>query len=316
MVATRVAPLTTRIGLVPSVTVTHTEPFHISKAIATLDYVSAGRAGVRVQVSGRPYEARHFGRRSFPVDLADDNPAAAESPAADLLAEAADYVEVLRRLWDSWEDDAEVRDVSPGGSSTGRSSTTSTSGAGGSRSRNIHNSPSATGAAPGGRPGSLHPAVPVRLGQRRRRLRHSARCQRRPGVAEELAGLALEGGSEMAVTVLADVVVFLGSTAAEARSRKARLDELLSRTYRSDAAVFVGTLPSWPTCWKTGRSQKSRVPAPSGRIAPRPEADLRGARARAAAPLAVPHGLRLGHAAFRLGRSRPASRYTLAEVAT
>ena len=53
----------------PSVTVTHTEPFHISRAIATLDYVSEGRAGVRVQVSARSYEARHFGRRSFPVDL-------------------------------------------------------------------------------------------------------------------------------------------------------------------------------------------------------------------------------------------------------
>ena len=42
MIAARVAPLTNRIGLVPSVTVTHTEPFHMSKAIATLDFVSFG----------------------------------------------------------------------------------------------------------------------------------------------------------------------------------------------------------------------------------------------------------------------------------
>ena len=66
LIAARVAPLTRHIGLVPTAVVTHTEPFHISKAIATLDYVSTGRAGLRVQVSGRPQEAGHFGRRAFP----------------------------------------------------------------------------------------------------------------------------------------------------------------------------------------------------------------------------------------------------------
>src|SRR3954454_12658197 len=50
LIAARVAPRTSRIGLVPTATVTHTEPFHISKALATLDYVSHGRAGWRVQV--------------------------------------------------------------------------------------------------------------------------------------------------------------------------------------------------------------------------------------------------------------------------
>ena len=42
LIAARVAPLTRHIGLVPTALVTHTEPFHISKAIATLDYVSTG----------------------------------------------------------------------------------------------------------------------------------------------------------------------------------------------------------------------------------------------------------------------------------
>ena len=63
LVAAAVAPRTSHVGLVPSVVVTHTEPFHISKAIATLDFASMGRAGVRVRVSARPDEARHFGRR-------------------------------------------------------------------------------------------------------------------------------------------------------------------------------------------------------------------------------------------------------------
>ncbi|MFD9410568.1 LLM class flavin-dependent oxidoreductase [Streptomyces sp. NPDC059989] len=102
LTAARVAPLTRHIGLVPSVTATHTEPFHISKAIATLDHVSRGRAGLRIQVSGLPYEARHFGRRPVPL------------PEAALYEEAADHVEVIRRLWDSWEDEAEIRDVATG----------------------------------------------------------------------------------------------------------------------------------------------------------------------------------------------------------
>jgi len=45
LIAARVAPLTSHIGLVPMATTTHTEPFHVSKAIATLDYTSLGRAG-------------------------------------------------------------------------------------------------------------------------------------------------------------------------------------------------------------------------------------------------------------------------------
>ena len=45
LVASRVAPVTTHIGLIPTVTTTHTEPFHVSKAVATLDYTSEGRAG-------------------------------------------------------------------------------------------------------------------------------------------------------------------------------------------------------------------------------------------------------------------------------
>ncbi|MFI7358984.1 LLM class flavin-dependent oxidoreductase [Streptomyces avidinii] len=102
LTAARVAPLTRRIGLVPAVTATHTEPFHISKAIATLDHVSRGRAGLWIQVSGLSHEARHFGRRTGPPD------------DAELHAEAADHVEVVRRLWDSWEDDAEIRDVATG----------------------------------------------------------------------------------------------------------------------------------------------------------------------------------------------------------
>ena len=115
LIAARVAPVTRHIGFVPTAITTHTEPFHLSKAIATLDYVSTGRAGIRVQVGARADEAAHFGRRESPPlradRLADPD---VQRLIADRFDEAADYVEVLRRLWDSWEDDAEIRDVATG----------------------------------------------------------------------------------------------------------------------------------------------------------------------------------------------------------
>ncbi|MET0189303.1 MAG: LLM class flavin-dependent oxidoreductase, partial [Pseudonocardia sediminis] len=111
LVAALLAPLTSRIGLVPTVTTTHTEPFHVANALATLDHDSLGRAGWRVQVSARADEARHLGRRALPGVRREhlDTPETARV-VQELFDEAADAVEVARRLWDSWEDDAEIRD--------------------------------------------------------------------------------------------------------------------------------------------------------------------------------------------------------------
>lgn len=100
-VATRVAPAVPGLGLVPTVTTTHTEPFHLSKAIATLDFVTLGRAGVEIAVSRTEEEAALFGRK----------PAA---PPEELWAEADEACEVIVRLWDSWEDDAVIRDAPTG----------------------------------------------------------------------------------------------------------------------------------------------------------------------------------------------------------
>lgn len=111
LIAAFLAPLTSRIGLVPTVTTTHTEPFHVASALATLDHDSHGRAGWRVQTSVRPDEAAHFGRRAVSGLRRDalDTPEA-RAQIEQLFGEAADAVEVVRRLWDSWEDDAEIRD--------------------------------------------------------------------------------------------------------------------------------------------------------------------------------------------------------------
>ncbi|MET7604558.1 LLM class flavin-dependent oxidoreductase [Streptomyces avermitilis] len=100
-VLSRVAPATRRIGLVPTVTTTHTEPFHVQAAVATLDWVSRGRAGWHLDVSTTEGEARLFGRRHA-------------APADTLWQEAGEVADVAARLWDSWEDGAEIRDVATG----------------------------------------------------------------------------------------------------------------------------------------------------------------------------------------------------------
>ncbi|MEC3955674.1 LLM class flavin-dependent oxidoreductase [Nocardia sp. CDC153] len=98
-VAARAAAPTRRIGLVPQASVTHTEPFHLSKAIASLDFASHGRAGWEVVVGVG--EAALFGRKP-------------EQDDRSRWREADEAVEVVTRLWDSWEDDAEIRDRATG----------------------------------------------------------------------------------------------------------------------------------------------------------------------------------------------------------
>ena len=63
LIAARVAPATRHIGFVPTAITAAHRAVHVSKAIATLDYVSTGRAGIRVQVGARADTAAHFGRR-------------------------------------------------------------------------------------------------------------------------------------------------------------------------------------------------------------------------------------------------------------
>lgn len=94
------APLTRRIALAPVVDLLFTEPFHVATQLATLDHLSYGRAGWIVSATGTAAEGAAVGRAEVTGDA--------------LHREAADVVEVNRRLWDSWEDDAVIRDVATG----------------------------------------------------------------------------------------------------------------------------------------------------------------------------------------------------------
>jgi alkanesulfonate monooxygenase SsuD/methylene tetrahydromethanopterin reductase-like flavin-dependent oxidoreductase (luciferase family) len=316
LIAARVAPLTRHIGLVPTVVVTHTEPFHISKAIATLDYVSAGRAGVRVRVSASPHEAAHFGRRTFPPldlrDLRDRTDPAVQRLTKSLFAEAADYVEVIRRLWDSWEDDAEIRDAA-----TGRFIDR----------RKLHyinftgdhfsvEGPSITPRPPQGQPvvSALgHATVPYQLIARAADIGYVT--PRDAGHAREIvteirAAQAAAGRAHDPIHIFGDLVVFLDHQGEPGATRKDRLDELAGREYTSDAAVFVGTaaqladlLQDWQRAGLSGfRLRPAAIPDDLEAITRNlvPELQRRGAFRRAYEASTL-RGL--------LGLARPANRY-------
>ncbi len=316
LVAARVAPLTSRIGLVPTVVVTHTEPFHISKAIATLDYVSAGRAGVRIRVSARQDEAAHFGRRAFPPlppgGLAGRG---TERLVTELFGEAADYVEVVRRLWDSWEDDAEIRDVATG-RFVDRGKLHYIDWAGPHFSVK---GPSITPRPPQGQPvvsALAHGSVPYRL---------VARCADIGYVTPRDAGHAqaivtqirdeqeAAGRADETVHVFADLLVYLDGDAGAAAGRKDRLDGLAGYQYDSDALTFAGTpgqlaslLQDWQASGLSGFRLRPAVISHDLEAITRglvPELQRRGAFRRA---------YQAGTLRDRLGLPRPASRYAAA----
>jgi alkanesulfonate monooxygenase SsuD/methylene tetrahydromethanopterin reductase-like flavin-dependent oxidoreductase (luciferase family) len=295
LIASRVAPATRHVGLVPTVTTTHTEPFHISKAIATLDYVSNGRAGVRVQISPRPHETGHFGRRTFgPLD----------SPGLidDQFAEAADYVEVLRRLWDSWEDDAEIRDVATG-RFVDRDKLHYIDFAG--RWFSVRG-PSITPRPPQGQP------IVSALGHRSEPYRLIAGSTDVGYVTPHEAGQARDIVAEIGagVHVFGDLVVFLDDTEAGAVARKRRLDERAGAGFTSDAYVFTGTpagladlLTEWRAAGLSGfRLRPGAIPLDLTRITRGlvPELQRRGVF-RTAYEADTLRGL--------LGLPRPANRY-------
>ncbi len=315
LTAARVAPASRHIGLVPTAVVTPTEPFHLSKAIATLDYASTGRAGVQVRVS-RPAELAHFGRRTLPqLRLDDSADPAVQAILVDLFDETADYVEVLRRLWDSWEDDAEIRDAATGRfidrdklhyiDFTGRWFQVK--------------GPSITPRPPQGQPivSALgHSDLAYRLIARSADVGYVT-----PHSAAEAAAIVTgiraqqqaAGRAADTVHVLADLVVFLDSEAGRAGQRRQRLDTVAGEQLRSDAEIFAGTpaeladlLLDWQGSGLAGfRLRPATLPYDLEQISRAlvPELQRRGA---------FRTGYQENSLRARLGLHRPANRYAAA----
>ncbi|TDG00830.1 LLM class flavin-dependent oxidoreductase [Paenibacillus piri] len=94
------AMVTERIGLIATVGTTYNEPFHVARKFASLDHISGGRAGWNI-VTGAQSAAFNFSREEHPEH-------------AERYDDAEEFVEITKRLWDSWEDDALVYDKQSG----------------------------------------------------------------------------------------------------------------------------------------------------------------------------------------------------------
>jgi alkanesulfonate monooxygenase SsuD/methylene tetrahydromethanopterin reductase-like flavin-dependent oxidoreductase (luciferase family) len=231
---------------------------------------------------------------------------------AELFDEAEDYVEVLRRLWDSWEDDAEIRDTA-----TGRFV---------DRDK-LHyidfagpwfsvKGPSITPRPPQGQPivsALAHRHRPYQLVASSADIGYVT-----PRDATGAAGIVAEirelqqvaGRADETVHVFADLVVFLDNESDNAFSRRERLDEAAGQQYRSDAHIFTGSaseladlMLEWQAVGVSGFRLRPAVLPDDLESVTRalvPELQRRGAF-RTAYEAASLRGL--------LGLSRPANRY-------
>ena len=243
LIASFLAPVTSRIGLVPTVTTTHTEPFHVATGLQTLDFASRGRAGWRVQASPSAHEARHFRRRSFPPLDVEAARRGESALVRELFGEAGDVVEVVRRLWDSWEDDAIIRDAASA-RFVDRDKLHYADFEGDHFSVK---GPSITPRSPQGQPlvtVLAHQAIPYELAATSADLVFVTPHDDELAVsilAEVRGAEARVGRTGRPLSVLADVIVLLESTEALAASSLARLDALNGSPATSDALIFAGT---------------------------------------------------------------------------
>jgi len=95
------AAVTSKIGLVGTLSSSYSEPFTVARQFGSLDHISGGRAGWNVVTSPLEGSASNFSKTDHPTH--DERYKIAE-----------EYLEVTRGLWDSWEDDAFVRDKESG----------------------------------------------------------------------------------------------------------------------------------------------------------------------------------------------------------
>jgi alkanesulfonate monooxygenase SsuD/methylene tetrahydromethanopterin reductase-like flavin-dependent oxidoreductase (luciferase family) len=204
LLAARVAPLSEGIGILPAIDTAVTEPFIVSTQIATLDFVSRGRAGWEMSVPSGDIGG-YVG------------PRAVAAPEA-RHAEAAEYAEVVRRLWDSWEDGAEIRDAE--------------------RHRFFDAAKVHRIGFEGEHFSVVGPSITPRSPQAQPLIASHVDSPAAAALARRAADLAFVEGEPLdGVLSFRDIVVFLDEEPGVARERRARLDALHPR----DGAAFTGT---------------------------------------------------------------------------
>jgi N-acetyl-S-(2-succino)cysteine monooxygenase len=88
---------TSRIGLIATASTTYSAPYDLARRLSTIDHLSGGRAGWNIVTTRYAGAAGNFGLAAHPAH-------------ADRYARAEEFVEVVSRLWESWDADAVVND--------------------------------------------------------------------------------------------------------------------------------------------------------------------------------------------------------------
>jgi FMN-dependent oxidoreductase (nitrilotriacetate monooxygenase family) len=93
--------VTEKIGLAATASTTYDEPYHIARRFASLDHISNGRAAWNIVTTGNPESAKNFGQDEH-------------MQHGDRYKRAREFYDVVTGLWDSFADDAFIRDVKSG----------------------------------------------------------------------------------------------------------------------------------------------------------------------------------------------------------
>ena len=95
------AVVTEHLGLIATASTTFNDPYHIARKFASLDHISNGRAGWNLVTTSNPEAALNFGLEEHVEH-------------ATRYTRAREFYDVVTGLWDSWADDAFIRDVENG----------------------------------------------------------------------------------------------------------------------------------------------------------------------------------------------------------
>jgi FMN-dependent oxidoreductase (nitrilotriacetate monooxygenase family) len=101
VVLAALAAATTRIGLIATASTTYNEPYNLARRFASLDHLSAGRAGWNIVTTATLDAARNFNLEALPGHAA-------------RYERAEEFVQVAKKLWDSWDETAILGDKASG----------------------------------------------------------------------------------------------------------------------------------------------------------------------------------------------------------
>jgi FMN-dependent oxidoreductase (nitrilotriacetate monooxygenase family) len=98
---TALAAVTEHIGLIATASTTYNEPYNLARRFASVDHISGGRAGWNIVTTAGLDAARNFNLDHLP-------------PHKERYERAAEFIEVSKKLWDSWDDAAALGDKERG----------------------------------------------------------------------------------------------------------------------------------------------------------------------------------------------------------